>query len=57
MSSRYADGNVPNVNRNNDGNVNVNRYEPLNRNDNLRARREISRKLRIMLIHNPFCVI
>ena len=43
-SSRYSDGNVPNVNRNDDGNVNVNRYNPQNRNPNLRARLEVSRQ-------------
>ena len=42
--SRYADGNVPNVNRNDDGNVNVNRYDVRNSNPNLRVRREVSRK-------------
>ncbi len=42
-SSRYADGFVPKVNRNNDGDVNINRYDPSNRNPNLRARREVSR--------------
>ncbi len=37
--SRYADGNVPKVNWNDD-NVNVNRYNPSNRNPNLRARQK-----------------
>lgn len=42
--SRYSDGNVPNVNRNDDGDVNVNRYDPQNSNPGLRVRREVSRK-------------
>ena len=41
--SRNADGNVPSVNLNDDGNVNVNYWNPQNANDNLRFRLEISR--------------
>jgi hypothetical protein len=41
--SRYSDGNVPNLNWNDDG-VNVNWYSLDNANDNLRARREVSKK-------------
>ena len=44
--SRYSDGNVPNVNRNNDDDVYVNRYGVRNQNPNLRARREVSHIIR-----------
>ena len=37
--SRYDDGNVPNVNWNDDK-MNVNRYNPDNSNDNLRSRQK-----------------
>lgn len=39
--SRYSDGNIPNVNRNDDK-MNVNWYNPDNANDNLRSREEVS---------------
>lgn len=43
--SRYSDGNVPNVNWDeNYGKLHVNRYNPDNANDNLRARVEVSKK-------------
>gem|GEM_PF-7031891 len=43
--SRYADGNVPNVNWNpNDRKMNVNWYNPDNANDNLRSRQKFSKK-------------
>ena len=41
--SRYSNGNVPNVNFNNDK-VSVNYYNPDNYNENLRARAEVSRQ-------------
>jgi hypothetical protein len=41
--SRYSDGNVPNVNWNDDK-MNVNRYNPGNANDNLRSREEVSER-------------
>ena len=44
--SRYADGDVPNVNWNN-GKMKVNRYNPDNANDNLRLREEVSQKSRV----------
>jgi len=38
-NERYSDGNVPSVNWNsNNAEMNVNRYNPDNRNDNLHAR-------------------
>lgn len=44
MSSRYSDGNVPNVNWNSDNDkLNVNWYNPDNANDNLRGRVEVSK--------------
>ena len=41
--SRNVNGNVPNVNWNDDK-LNVNWYDPQNANDNLRARAEVSGK-------------
>ena len=43
--SRYSDGNVPNVNWN-DSKMNVNWYNPDNRNDNLRSRQKFQREIR-----------
>lgn len=43
-SSRYSDGNVPNVNWNDDK-VNVSWNNPTNRNDNLRSRAAVSPRL------------
>jgi hypothetical protein len=47
LGSRNSDGNVPNLNWNDDG-VNVNWYNLDNANDNLRARREVSKKKRAL---------
>ena len=41
--SRYSDGNVPNVNWNDDK-LNVNWYDHGNANDNLRSREEVSKR-------------
>ena len=41
--SRYSDGNVPNVNWNDDK-LNVNWYNTGNANDNLRSREEVSKR-------------
>ncbi|MCX6766489.1 MAG: hypothetical protein NT170_01765 [Candidatus Moranbacteria bacterium] len=42
--SRYSDGNVPNVNWNDDK-LNVNWYNTGNANDNLRSREEVSKRI------------
>lgn len=42
--SRYSDGNVPNVNWNDNDEMNVNRYNPDNRNDNLRSREKFQKR-------------
>jgi hypothetical protein len=44
--SRYSDGNVPNVNWNDDSKMNVNWYNPDNRNDNLRSRQKFQKEIR-----------
>ena len=54
--SRYADGNVPKVNRNDDGNVNVNRYNPSNHNPNLRARQKFLAIQGVIFQYGSFCV-